>query len=90
MKKQNLREQLVNLDSELRKVKTLDEESKEILKKTISNIQEMLNRTEEQTSGEQTGLLEDLKKSAAHFEATHPELSESMHIVIHTLSNMGI
>jgi len=90
MKNQSLREQLVNLDSELRKVKSLDEESKEILKKTISNIQEMLNRSEEQTSDEQTGFLDDLKKSAAHFEATHPELSESMHIVIHTLSNMGI
>jgi hypothetical protein len=90
MKKQSLREQLVNLDSELRNIKTLDEESKEILKKTIANIQEVLNRSENQTSDDQTNLLEDLKKSAAHFEATHPELSESMHIVIHTLSNMGI
>jgi len=90
MEQQNLREQLVNLDSELRKVKIIDKESKEILKKTISTIQEVLNRSEDQTAGKQTNLLEDLKKSAAHFEATHPELSESMHIVIHTLSNMGI
>jgi conjugal transfer/entry exclusion protein len=90
MKNQNLREQLINLDSELRKVKTLDEESKEILKKTIANIQDTLNRSGEQSKDDQSNLLEDLKKSAAHFEATHPELSESMHIVIHTLSNMGI
>jgi hypothetical protein len=90
MEQQNLREQLLSLDAELRKIKTLDDASREILKKTIANIQEALNRAEDQASGEQTSLLEDLKKSAAHFEATHPELSESMHIVIHTLSNMGI
>ncbi|MGE5797362.1 MAG: DUF4404 family protein [Ignavibacteria bacterium] len=90
MKNQNLFKQLVSLESELRKIKTLDEESKEILKKTMANIQEVLNRSEDQTSDDQTNLLEDLKKSAAHFEVTHPELSESMHIVIHTLSNMGI
>jgi seryl-tRNA synthetase len=90
MEQQNLREQLLSLDAELRKIKTLDDASREILKKTIANIQEALNRGEDQTSGEQTGFLEDLKKSATHFEATHPELSESMHIVIHTLSNMGI
>ncbi|HVO74854.1 MAG TPA: DUF4404 family protein [Ignavibacteriaceae bacterium] len=90
MEKQNLRKQLLNLDSELRKIKTLDNESREILKKTISNIQDALNRSGDESAAVQNNLLEDLKKSAAHFEATHPELSESMHIVIHTLSNMGI
>jgi hypothetical protein len=90
MEKQNLREQLINLDSELRKVTTLDQESKEILRRIIGHIQEVLNKSENEPSGEESNLLEDLKKSAAHFEASHPELSESMHIVIHTLSNMGI
>ncbi len=90
MEKQNLREQLINLDSELRKVTTLDQESKEILRRIIDHIQEVLNKSENEPSGDEGNLLEDLKKSAAHFEASHPELSESMHIVIHTLSNMGI
>lgn len=90
MEKQDLRKQLVNLDSELRKVTTLDQESKEILRRIIDHIQEVLNKSENEPSDDESNLLEDLKKSAAHFEASHPELSESMHIVIHTLSNMGI
>lgn len=89
MEKQSLREQLINLDSELRKITTLDKESKEILKRVIDRVHEVLNKSEDQSSGD-NNLLEDLKQSVSHFEASHPELSESMHIVIHTLSNMGI
>jgi len=90
MEEKDLHRQLIQLQNKLKESKSLDKNSREILKKLMDDIQVVLERSEEEPSEGHNNLLENLKESATHFEASHPEISESMHIVIHTLSNMGI
>ncbi len=55
-------------------------------------LKNLLEDSEEQKSVEEEkdDLISNLKDSAANFESEHPDLAESIHLVIHTLSNMGI
>lgn len=86
-----LRDSLADLHTKLDSTDPVDEETRETLLKLQADIMMLLNREKlDKKEEEDDSLIEDLKRSATRFEGTHPELANSMHIVIHTLSNMGI
>lgn len=90
MSRKDLRKALENLHNELKNTDSLDERSKEILLKLKIDIEAILNQSDDKIEVEKTDIPSNLRDSVVNFEATHPKLAESMHIVIHTLSNMGI
>ncbi len=89
MENKELRESLEKLHIQLQNTENLDENSREVLEQLANDIQNALDRNRI-SEEEHKKLTENLKKSSRHFEASYPDLTESMNIVIHTLSNMGI
>ncbi len=89
MKKQ-LREHLEELQSELADAATLDEESRRLIDSVLSDVQELLDRTEPTTADEPHGLVERLRDATRQFEESHPTLSAAVGRVMDTLSNLGI
>ncbi len=89
MKEQYLRDSLENLHSELKNANKIDDESRKILHKIVSDIYELLERAEASTEAENQNLLERLKDSYLKFEVSHPELAEEINIVINSFSNIG-
>ncbi len=93
MNQNELHSSLEKMHSELNKVSTLDAESKTILLQISNDINNLLAgaaNEDETVIEEKDNLINSLKDSAAAFDSEYPELAESIHIVIHTLSNMGI
>jgi predicted nucleic acid-binding Zn-ribbon protein len=90
MNKNEFRKSLEDLRKELHQTESLDENSKEQLIKLKNEIEKVLETSENYSTEQRDTLMGSLKDSVAQFEGTHPRLAESMHIVIHTLSNMGI
>ncbi len=93
MTENELHQSLEKMHQELHKVSTLDEDSKKILLQLSDDIKNLLEKsvkTDEPVEEEKDNLISNLKDSAANFESEHPDLAESIHLVIHTLSNMGI
>jgi small-conductance mechanosensitive channel len=93
MSETKLHQSLEKMHEELNKVSSLDDESKKILLQLSDDIKNLLaksEKTEGSVEEEKDDLISSLKDSAANFESEHPDLAESIHLVIHTLSNMGI
>ena len=89
MKKQ-LREHLEELQSELADAAALDEKSKRLIDSVLRDVQELLDRTESETSHEPHGLVERLRDATRQFEESHPTLSAAVGRVMDTQSNLGI
>jgi hypothetical protein len=90
MNKNEFRKSLENLRGELRNTESIDENSREQLLKLKKDIENLLESDEKYSPEQRDTLIGNLKETVTQFEGTHPRLAESMHIVIHTLSNMGI
>lgn len=88
--KNQLREHLEELQSELADAATLDEESKRLIDSVLSDVQELLDRTEPTPAHEPHGLVERLRDATRQFEESHPTLSAAVGRVMDTLSNLGI
>ena len=89
MDKQQLRTQLEQLHAELAQVKSLDSDEADMLQHLASDIQELLER-EENDASHYGGLGERLTESIARLEASHPEATERMRQVIDQLAYLGI
>ena len=89
MDKQNLHEQLEQLHSELAQVENVDSTEAEMLKHLAGDIQEILEREENQAR-HYTGLGERLKEAVARLEASHPRATETMRQVIDQLAYLGV
>ncbi|MEO8400001.1 MAG: DUF4404 family protein [Ignavibacteriaceae bacterium] len=85
-----LNQSLEQLHERLKKISSIDEESKNTLRKISNDINNLLEKPTEKAAEEKNEIIDSLKESATQFEADHPELAESIHIIIHTLSNMGM
>ena len=90
MSQNELHQSLEKMHEELHKVSSIDAESKNILLQISNDIKKLLEDSEEKVIEEKDDLISNLKETAANFESEHPDLAESIHLVIHTLSNMGI
>lgn len=89
MENQTLRELLEQVDSEIRKTETLDEQGIELLSRLSADIEELLKRSDEATE-EETPITAQLKQAIDHFEISHPELTYHLSQLSKVLSNAGI
>lgn len=89
MDKQQLRGQLEQLHAELAQVESLDSADAEMLRRLAVDIQEILEREENQPD-HYTGLGERLQDAAARLEVSHPRATEVMRQVIDQLAFLGI
>ena len=90
MDKEDLRQELKRFNEKLENKKNLDDSLKDNLKKLMDDVSNFLDNSEEISNEEKEGLVDNLKDATMNFETKHPELSESLNIIFHTLSNMGI
>ena len=90
MEDPKLREQLEQLQAEIRQTKSVDEEGKSLLRNLDADIHDLLSRSGEETGGVQTSFVQRLQESLKHFEVSHPTLTTLISDLLDTLSNAGI
>ncbi len=94
MEKQQLRDVLTQLDAELRQTESVDDETREVLRRLRQDIQALLNRPEDEpaevSARHYNSLGVRLRAALVRFEATHPYLTASMERVIDALVQMGV
>ena len=89
MKKEQLRQELKKFTEKLDEKKNIDEDLVKNMKGLMSDVESFLENPES-SNEEKENLVQNLRDSAINFETKHTELSESINIILHTLSNMGI
>ena len=90
MDHQHLRETLEKLHSELESTPSVDDESRELLRGLMKDVQELLARSGEGPHPRDQSIGERLRHGIQYFEVTHPRLAAMMEQVINTLSGAGI
>jgi hypothetical protein len=85
-----LKEHLGILHNELLNAKTVDHDTKILLKEIREDVQTLLSHKGEYSSEHRTTIKERLEESERHFEVSHPSLASTIKIVINTLNNIGI
>jgi len=87
---ENLKQSLVKLHEQLRNTTNIDSESEKMLRKLINDINKVLEKTEIPLGKRHQSILEGLKVEAQKFESSHPDLAETIKIVINGLQSLGI
>lgn len=90
MNKQHLQEKLEHLHAELRQVKSVDQDERQVLKQLSVDIQDLLEQSGEHEKHKYDSLSERLREGVEHLEASHPKITMLMGQVIDTLAKMGI
>jgi ElaB/YqjD/DUF883 family membrane-anchored ribosome-binding protein len=90
MDREELRKELKKFNEKLKNKENIDDHLKDNLKKLMDDISNFLDNSENIAGEDKAGLIENIKDAKMNFETKHPELSESLNIIFHTLSNMGI
>ena len=85
-----LRELLEKLHAELEHTPSMDDESRERLRKLMAEVQAALARSGETPAHQYRSINDQLREAIQHFEVTHPVLTAAMAQVMDTLSGMGI
>ena len=85
-----LRHQLEELQAEIRKSKSVDEEGKSLLKNLDADIHDLLSRSENEPGTVKPSFVQSLEESLKHFEVSHPTLTTQISNLLDTLSNAGI
>ena len=88
MPENKLTEHLEMVRAELSDVKAVDEKGRELLRALNTDIEALLQRSEEGDMDD--SLLERLQTTIDHFEVTHPALTSALSNVLTSLSNAGI
>ncbi|MDX9991240.1 MAG: DUF4404 family protein [Anaerolineales bacterium] len=89
MQNQSLREALAQLDHEIKKIETLDEQGQALLADLAADIQDLLERSETGSQAD-APVATRLEKTIEHFELSHPELTATLSDLSAILSNAGI
>lgn len=87
MSEQKLREEIERLRAEIDQLAAGDHASRDRLNKLISEIEERLDRLDDEADGSMT---ERVRESIRHFETEHPRATAILNDIMVTLSNMGI
>lgn len=87
MSEQKLREEIARLRAEIEQLATNDHVSRDRLNQLISEIEDRLERMDEDADG---SLTERVRESIRHYEAEHPRATAILNDIMVTLSNMGI
>ena len=85
-----LREQLEQLDADLKRTKSVDEAGRTILHMLQQDVQDLLARSGEGAGVQEHPIAVRLRQAIQHFQVTHPTLVASMEQMVNTLSTMGI
>jgi len=89
MANNDLNQLLQKLHDDLDNTKAVDEKGRELLRVLNADIQELLDRSENRESDDNS-LLERLQESIDHFEVTHPALTSALSNIMTALNNAGI
>ena len=90
MDPQQLHETLRQLHAELERAEAVDDESRELLRSLVADIQAVLDRPARAPGHETESLGERLREAMQRFEVSHPALSAAVEQVLNTLSGAGI
>ena len=90
MDHENLRESLHDLDAEIERIDTVDDETRAALQDLAQDIQMLLARTTAPDALEGQPLRERLSNSITYYEITHPQLSASISRVLDALVQLGL
>jgi len=93
MDQQQLHDDLLKLQTELREVSTLDEREREALARLASQIEALLAKHShypQEFAPEYAGLRDQLHQNIASLEASHPQLTLLMRNIIDSLAYLGI
>jgi hypothetical protein len=85
-----LREQLEQLQAEIRQSHSVDEEGKALLQDLDADIHALLARSEGEAVEVQPSTVDRLQDSLTYFEVSHPSLTALISKLLETLSNAGI
>jgi hypothetical protein len=85
-----LREQLEQLQVEIRQSSSVDEEGKALLRDLDADIHDLLARSEGEAVDVQSSTVDRLQDSLTYFEVSHPSLTALISKLLETLSNAGI
>jgi hypothetical protein len=85
-----LRQQLEQLQAEIRQSRSVDEEGKALLRDLDADIHDLLARSEGETVDIQPSTVDRLQDSLTYFEVSHPTLTALISKLLETLSNAGI
>lgn len=89
MEKNTLRELLEQVDHEIRKTETLDQQGRELLTHLAADINELLERSNPEEA-HNSSVLGQLALTIEHFETSHPQLTHYLSQLSAVLSNAGI
>jgi len=89
MAEKKLTQLLEQLHQELAGTQAVDEKGRDLLRALNDDIQNLLERSEEADSDDDS-LLERLQDTIDHFEITHPTLTSALSQLLTTLNNVGI
>jgi hypothetical protein len=85
-----LRQQLEQLQAEIRQSRSVDEEGKALLRDLNADIHDLLARSGGETVDVQPSTVDKLQDSLTYFEVSHPTLTALISKLLETLSNAGI
>ena len=85
-----LRQQLEQLQAEIRQSRSVDEEGKALLRDLDADIHDLLARSEGEAVVVQPSTVDRLQDSLTYFEVSHPSLTALIAKLLETLSNAGI
>ena len=85
-----LREQLEQLQVEIRQSRSVDEEGKALLRDLDADIHDLLARSEGEAVDVQPSTVDRLQDLLTYFEVSHPSLTALISKLLETLSNAGI
>ena len=90
MDKQELRNLLKKIDSEIEQTKTDGTKGKKLLQDLRQDIQDLLKRSKDAPLSPHPSTTERLQAAIDHFEITHPTLTTAISELLTALSNAGI
>jgi len=90
MEDPKLRQQLEQLQAEIRRTGSVDEKGSALLRDLDAEIQALLARSQGGPLKVQPTTVQGLRASLLHFEVSHPRLSAMISDLLENLSNVGI
>jgi hypothetical protein len=90
MDNDELRKLLLQLHDEIKNTQTVDEKGSELLRDLDGDIQDLLERSDENPAQSHASLIRRLEGTLDHFEVSHPDLTKAISNLLDTLSNAGI
>ncbi len=89
MGRKDLHDELEALHSNLHRIDSVDDETRDLLENVASDIQQILEASEADKS-QHRSLNDRLIEAIGRLESTNPEITNTMRSIVDTLSNMGI